>query len=289
MTRTRALLFVVIAFIATLAFGQTYVRPSKGVPVPAFAGYADAGFSLAASASPLTFTTLGTQYEWTAFEMARVRVAGRTGYGFWSQDCTQQVWQFDVGSIGTVLRFSLRRSNPWSGQSGTEWTLIASDAMSPTTSSSFGNFLQVSSPNSAVSLSPRFLGCTVDITVTPIPFGAAIRVYDADGGIINTPTGPPFQCPHIYQNSYFMDGGIIVMGAASSRGERYYTIVCNSKDNTSGNLRCRADDAGVVSTTAGSVGDVLGVGDCINYSNPVANPIHCIGGSIYATTFECSP
>ena len=291
MTRTRALLFVVFAFIATLAFGQTYVRPSKGAPVPAFAQYADAGIAIAAAVGPMPATDTGTQYEWSAFETVRIRVVGRAGTGYWGQDCSLQVLQYDLQGVATVLRMQLQRT---SVASGTTWSLVAYDAARPMSGTSYAwgvgsGFTRMSSANATMNLSPKFLGCTVDISLVPIPFATVMELRDPDGGIINTPTGPPFQCPHIYQNSYLMDGGIIVMGVAPSRGERYYTIVCNSKDNTSGNLRCRADDAGVVSTTAGSIGDVLGVGDCINYSNSVANPIHCIGGGIYATTFECSP
>lgn len=282
MTRTRALLFVVFAFIATLAFGQTYVRPSKGVAFFPFTGMtADAGFVVPAPG--LTVLALnGPMYEWTSFDAVQVRVwtdpNDLSSVNTYGQLCSSFTRNYIIPNVGPFVKFRRYRL----GQSGTYLQLM--DA--PTVSAPFN---VSTAPNASVSLI-NFSGCTAFVQVTPLPFSpATVAQVDGDGGTTNAQSGPPFQCPHVYQNTYLMDGGIIEMGRAPSGVGRYYTIVCNSKDNTSGNLRCRADDAGVVSTTAGSIGDVLGVGDCINYSNPVANPIHCIGGSIYATTFECSP
>lgn len=115
--------------------------------------------------------------------------------------------------------------------------------------------------------------------------------YPSDGG---NPTGVPgvatypYPCSAVYQATYLMDGGVITVGVAPT--SRLYLIACNSRDNTSGNIRCRADaDAGVLVTTAGSIGDVLGTGDCISYTNPLGRPVKCIGASTYLTTFECAP
>lgn len=293
MTRTRALLFVVIASIATLALGQTYVRPSKGVPIPAFAGY-DAGYTLTTSGL-LPITLNGPAYEWTAFDAVRVRITA-AGTGSDGGTCTSRTMQYTVTDMNTVLRAQLQR------RSGS-WALVMQDSATATGGApgflSVGpsSFLEMTTVNARTNID-AFLGCAVTVTLTPVPFapGSVASVgVGADGGSLpvvhvdNVST--PFVCPNIYQQTYLMDGGIIIMGVAPSR---YYTVVCNSRDNTSGNVRCRADDGGVVTTTAGSIGDVLGVGDCITYSNPVPSPslwspIHCIGGGIFATTFECSP
>jgi hypothetical protein len=82
-----------------------------------------------------------------------------------------------------------------------------------------------------------------------------------------------------------MDAGVQNMPTTAS-ANRLYSIICNSRDNTSGNLRCRMDGTNPT-TVVGSVGDVLSVGDCIPYTNPQGAVIKCIGTSIWATGFEC--
>lgn len=124
----------------------------------------------------------------------------------------------------------------------------------------------------------------------PWPVTIQSPFYPADGGAPSgvTPSATyPYPCSRAIQNVYLTDGGQTVMGSASSR---LYTIICNSRDNTTGNIRCRADaDGGAVSATVGTVGDVLATGDCISYTNPPGVPIRCIGGGVYTTTFECVP
>lgn len=80
---------------------------------------------------------------------------------------------------------------------------------------------------------------------------------------------------------------------------RKYEVVCNSRSNATGILKCRSD--GVMPTMVGtdggvSVGDELSVGDCIVYSNK-ATPlvdggglVLCIsgdGGVWAASSYEC--
>jgi hypothetical protein len=81
-----------------------------------------------------------------------------------------------------------------------------------------------------------------------------------------------------------MDGGVISVGGAAA--SRLYTVVCNSKESDTGNIKCRADDGGLPSLDEGTVGDVLGVGDCMTYSQRSA-PIDCIGAGQFVTSFEC--
>jgi len=115
-----------------------------------------------------------------------------------------------------------------------------------------------------------------------------------DGGILRRVkvdgTGQLFTAPQACTNAvqavYLMDGGPLTIGQATARS---YTVLCNSRDNTTGTIRCRADDGGVPVVTVGSVGDALSPGDCINYTNPVSKPIKCIGASTYLTSFECVP
>lgn len=111
-------------------------------------------------------------------------------------------------------------------------------------------------------------------------------VLPSDGGYT---TGSTIVMPQTYQcgsstNSvYVMDGGSI---AVTSSSQRAYAVICNSRDNTSGNVRCRSDGL-AASTSTGSPGTVLGVGDCVMFTNPPSLPVYCAGSSNYVSTFEC--
>lgn len=281
-----------LLLLASAVFAQTYVRPSKGTPIPAFAAYADAGVVIAASGSPLPTSLTGTQYEWSAFETVRVRVTARSGTNYWGVSCTgtTQVLQYDLQGVATVFRMNLQRSGL---ASATRWTLNAFTAAQPVGNTLGGwgigtGFTAMTSPNSTMNLSPKFLGCTIDVSLVPVPFASPVEMVDADGGVVQRQVGAPYQCRATYQSTYLMDGGAIAMGVAPSR---VYSVVCNSRDNSTGVVRCRADgaDAGVLSTTAGSIGDVLSVGDCISYSNGTDVPFYCIGSGNWTTVFECTP
>lgn len=113
--------------------------------------------------------------------------------------------------------------------------------------------------------------------------------FPGDGGTstsYSTVSVYPYPCATTSPNKVtYQDGGVqnVPTTAASNR---LYTIVCNSKDNSTGNLRCRADGT-APTTTVGSIGDVLAVGDCIPYTNPSGFPVKCIGSNLYVTSFEC--
>ncbi len=112
--------------------------------------------------------------------------------------------------------------------------------------------------------------------------------FPADGGF---PAGStvvndiPYQCGAASAQAVTrMDGGSNIVGALNPR---LYIVVCNSKDNTTGDIRCRADGVPVITT--GSPGTVLGIGDCVPFTNPGGLPVRCIGGSNYVSTYECAP
>lgn len=96
----------------------------------------------------------------------------------------------------------------------------------------------------------------------------------------------PYTCGSSYQAVYQTDAGVLTVGVAP---RRLYIVVCNSQDNTSGVIRCRADDGGVPLIDAGSIGTTLSIGDCVSYTNPVSKPVKCIGTGAYLETFECAP
>lgn len=131
-------------------------------------------------------------------------------------------------------------------------------------------------------------GGSIPVTGTVNVITSALLI-PADGGYTvhtNTVSSAPYQCGSTSQHtSYLMDAGALVVGSLT---QRVYTSVCNSRDNSSGLIRCRAD--GVNPTTvAGSPGSVLNPGDCVVFTNPGGRPIYCIGSSTYVTAYECAP
>jgi len=122
-----------------------------------------------------------------------------------------------------------------------------------------------------------------------VTLNGSAPVFPSDGG---TPTGTsysavyPYPCRTTSPNKVvYHDGGSQNVPGTSATS-RLYTVVCNTRDNTTGNLRCRADGT-TPTVTAGSAGDVLGVGDCISYTNPSGFPVKCVGLNLYSSTFEC--
>lgn len=115
--------------------------------------------------------------------------------------------------------------------------------------------------------------------------------YPSDGGFAvnsNVVAGAVYPCGAAsVQNVYTMDGGAVTIG---SLNPRVYVVVCNSRENTTGAIRCRADGVDPA-ITPGTPGSVLGVGDCIPFSNPVGRPVKCItgAGALYVTSYECAP
>lgn len=113
--------------------------------------------------------------------------------------------------------------------------------------------------------------------------------FPSDGGAPSGFTASavyPYPCATTSPNKVtFQDGGSQNIPATGATN-RLYTVVCNSRDNSSGNVRCRADGT-APANTVGTAGDVLGVGDCVAYTNSSGAPIQCIGASLYVTSFEC--
>lgn len=281
-------LTLLLLLLASTVFAQTYVRPSKGISFIPFSDMrADAGVVIPNPTSGIS-SVIGSSYDWTAFDAVQIMVypysTDPLATGYYGQLCsTIGSRKYIVPNIGPYIRFRRYKF-------GTSGVYLRVEE-SPTSSAS--TYEVSTAPNANLSLR-AYSGCAVIIQATPLPFSPASTVIlDADGGVAPSGESPaaPFQCGQVYQKTYLMDGGIISMGVAPSGVGRYYSIVCNSRDNSSGVVRCRADgaDAGVLSTTAGSTGDVLSVGDCISYSNPTSVPFYCIGSGNWTTLFECSP
>lgn len=81
--------------------------------------------------------------------------------------------------------------------------------------------------------------------------------------------------------------------ATPSTKKRAYTVICNSKQNASGNIKCRVDGP-APTFAAGNAGDYLANGDCIKYTTSnrtdAGSPAVCISDTaagVSVTTFEC--
>lgn len=114
-------------------------------------------------------------------------------------------------------------------------------------------------------------------------------VFPTDGGASTATTSVavyPYPCATTSPNKQAYQDGGVQNTPTTQAANRLYTVICNSKDNTSGNLRCRADGTNPVNAVGGP-GDVMGTGDCVAYTNPSGFPVKCIGTGLYVSTFEC--
>ena len=292
--------FLVLSLVSGIALGQVYVRPSKGAPILPFqtlpTGCAAAGWTQAGnmrgcglwaswpilSVAPYTAVQAGP-WDWSSFDSMRVRIySGGLGKntsadGGVGDFCYTQNMQYTVSNLGSVVYAEFTKQ-----ANSRTMVFHLLDAASFN-----GPFLTVSARNAQIS-TDAFAGCPVYFQFTPIPFAPTDTVNVtllADGGVVVSDPAVS-ACSSVVQAVYLMDAGPLTIGQAETRS---YTILCNSRDNSTGTIRCRADDGGVPAVTVGTVGDALSPGDCINYTNTVSQPIKCIGASTYLTSFECVP
>lgn len=268
-----------LLFVASLAFGQTYVRPSKGQPLNALSA-TTAQFLLSNSLSPVPSYTFGPNYDWSAFEAARVRIYGISGTNREGFLCELQSVQFTVTELGAVVRFRMIRTG--SG-TGTTYTFYTEDAPAATAS-----FAPVNSPNAAVVLSPRFSLCTVAIQVIPIPFPPGTSTVVLDGGyasaaptLVSTPACDPNTSNF---TKVWMDGGAQLVNPSNSNR---YIVVTNVGDDLGGGsniIKCRTGLA-APTLTAGSVGTVLLPNYSVVYTG--GPTVKCIGTGVWAGIYEC--
>lgn len=74
---------------------------------------------------------------------------------------------------------------------------------------------------------------------------------------------------------------------ASQTASRAYVNICNSKVNTAGLIKCRAD--GTAPVYASGAGVVLDIGDCVSFAVPDTVTPLCISstGTVVTETTEC--
>jgi hypothetical protein len=115
----------------------------------------------------------------------------------------------------------------------------------------------------------------------------AVPTFPADGGVGGGAAGVfPYACSTSSPNktTTVSTAASVPTSAASNR---LYVVLCNTRENSSGTVKCRADGTTPI-VDAGAPGDVLGVGDCIAYTNPSGFPVKCVAASSeYVSSYEC--
>jgi hypothetical protein len=316
MTRAISVIALALTLVCSIAYAQTYVRPSVGNPINPFEGQYDSGITLNTSITPIPLSATGKQYEWTAFEGARVRIDGIGGTQ--AQDggtCSTLSTQFMLGSMNRVIQPQLQRTGILLN---TRWKLIWYDAPVPSSNTGFlipsYGFKQMNSPNSLVDLtSLGYLGCTVAVTVTPIPFappvvptlgnladgGSATEFFIANSSInvtasvtssgtaTSTDAGVSVTVPVCSvtqdRNSTV---GITALSLPVLAG-RWLTRVCNSARNTGNPIITCTSDGTTPTTALTSIGETLEPGDCAIYTTGAA--VQCISdtASTAVTSWDC--
>ncbi len=284
---------MVFSLIAAAAFGQTYVRPSKGASL-----FPLGTTGIALAASPGLSIRSSPAYDWTAFDTMRVRIyTTGGGYNSSGRRCTDVSMQYSVSELNNAVY--LRLTSTSAG-----WVLSVWDAPS-----SAGPYNLTGGTNASTSLS-SFAGCTIILQVTPIPFpvvasNAAAAFSIPDGGItvtvnVSNVATLPYTCgTSSVHSSYTMDGGAQVVGTlyntlsdgGTGTPTSAYIVVCNSVENTStANIRCRDDGVAPI-LDGGAPGTVLSVGQCVSFTSntSVTAPLWCIGTSNWVSTYECAP
>lgn len=107
-----------------------------------------------------------------------------------------------------------------------------------------------------------------------------------DGGMTTTPA----PCTTNAHKITVVTSSTAVSTPSSQLTGRRFIVLCNSLQNSgSPILKCRVDGVSPV-IAAGNPGDVLGIGDCIQYAIPSSVVPHCIsnsGAGINVTSYEC--
>jgi hypothetical protein len=123
----------------------------------------------------------------------------------------------------------------------------------------------------------------------PGAYGAwPVSVASGSITVTGTANNAPAQCTSTAHKTTSV--GVAAGTTPSTQlASRRYLVLCNSLQN-SGNpmVKCRADGTPPVMAVA-NAGDVLGVGDCLQYNLAAATTLSCIAdvAATNVTSFEC--
>lgn len=286
------LALIITALVASVAFGQTYVRPSKGTPLNPFTATSWSGAPAITNPPPANVQAYSPPYDWSAFEAVRVRVYGTGGSSWLGETCSNLTKQYTVSDIGSIMRVWLRIE-------GYSVRLTVQDAPAPT-----GPFLSMQAPNATITLT-EFIGCNMNVQLTPLPFAQGI-VYppSTDGGYstsvtisgtvpvtfsANTDAGVGVAVPYCTTTASKNTTVNLVSTAvpASPLAGRWFIRVCNSARNSGTPIITCTSDGTTPTTAATSAGEALEVGDCAAYTTGGA--VTCISdtAATAVSTWEC--
>lgn len=283
--------FLTLWLMASLAAAQTYIRPSKGVPLTPFSTAPAAGWSgwptiSGAGTIGVTTEVYSSVWDWSAFEAMRIRIystgSGTNGSGL---TCSRQALQYTVDGIGAYARIKLFKV-----ASGSFFVVVQDSA------NASGPFYTVQSTNSTIA-SAIFTGCPTYIQVTPMPFSSGVVSVantlvssdSSDGGVAVTvgTIQVRTQCVTVKMATTQVNTAVLSVPADGGLDSRWYVKTCNSAKNTGIPILTCTSDGQTPTTAASSSGDALEVGDCAVYYT--GTPIRCISDTTatQVTTEEC--
>ena len=295
-------LFFVLMLVASAAFGQTYVRPSKGVPFFPFGTT-----TITVSPGALRYGPYSSPYDWSAFDAARIRIYSEsTGNNTAGDPCASQVYQFTVTNFGAYIRFVVVRA----GLVTPQVAISVQDAPAP------GGPWAFASPTT--NYRTQFGGCDIKVQVTPIAFapnilqgidvatgipynvsvdattGALLTTGSSSGGGgTTTDAGVAVAVP----SCTFTQTNITSVGTTAAfvpsvlqaLPGRWMVRVCNSPRNSGTPIITCATATTGVTPDAGllGVGESLEVGDCATYTT--SDGVSCISdtASTAVSSWEC--
>lgn len=285
-------LILLLTLVASASFGQTYIRPSKGTPLNPFTATSWTGAPAITNPPPANVQAYSPPYDWSAFEAVRVRVYGTGTFSWVGEPCGNLTKQYTVADIGSIMRLWLRIE-------GFSVRLTVQDAPTPT-----GPFLSMQAPNATVTLT-EFIGCNLNVQLTPLPFAQGI-VYppSADGGYstsvnivgtvpvtfsANTDAGVGVAVPYcsVTASKNTTVGTSSTAVPSSPLAGRWFIRICNSARNSGVPIVTCTSDGTTPTTALTSAGESLEVGDCANYTS--GGVVNCISdtASTAVTSEEC--
>lgn len=282
---------LLLALLAGVASGQTYVRPSKGTPLTPFTSTSWAGAPLITNPPPANVQAFSPPYDWSAFEAVRIRVYGTGTFSWLGETCSNLTKQYTVSDIGSFMRMWLRIE-------GYSVRLTVQDAPAPT-----GPWLSMQTQNATVTLT-EFIGCNLNVQLTPLPFAQGI-VYPAspDGGYFvpvvisgTVSVGPttdaglnitvPY-CTATRSSSVSVGTSVVTVPADGGLAGRWMVRVCNSPRNSGVPIITCATGGATPDAGLLADGEALEVGDCASYTTGGA--VTCISdtAATAVSTWEC--
>lgn len=305
-------LVLLLTLLASSVFGQTYVRPSKGVPFFPYSTLPQCPTPtpfpgcqpITVSPGILRYGPYSPGYDWSAFDAARIRIYSESpGNNTAGAPCASQVYQFTVTNFGAYIRFVVVRT----GLGTPQVAVSVQDAPAPSGPWSFA------SPTT--NYRSEFGGCDIKVQVTPIAFAPNILqgidvatgipynvsvdattgalLTTGSGGGTTTDAGITVAVPTCTTTQTKITSvgttAAFVPSVLQALPGRWMVRVCNSPRNAGTPIITCATATSGVTPDAGllGIGESLEVGDCATYTT--SDGVSCISdtAATAVSSWEC--